>query len=118
MTNLDAEQKALVDFTQEIRFAVVMYGGASLAIYMNGVAQELLRLVRATAPAVETQASGAESGDPTAALYQAVSGSEAVYRKLGRMLSRGAEQAITVRGSRLSAISWPRNNAGRKPLSI
>jgi hypothetical protein len=34
---------------QEVRFAVVMYGGVSLAIYINGVAQELLRLVRATA---------------------------------------------------------------------
>ena len=32
-------------------FAVVMYGGVSLAIYINGVAQELFRLVRATAPA-------------------------------------------------------------------
>jgi hypothetical protein len=38
-----------IDFTQETRFAVVMYGGVSLAIYMNGVAQELLKLVRATA---------------------------------------------------------------------
>jgi patatin-related protein len=34
---------------KEIRFAVVMYGGVSLAIYINGVAQELLRMVRATA---------------------------------------------------------------------
>ena len=34
---------------QEVRFAVVMYGGVSLAIYINGVAQELLRLVRSTA---------------------------------------------------------------------
>lgn len=33
---------------QEIRFAVVMYGGVSLAIYMNGISQELLHLVRAT----------------------------------------------------------------------
>ena len=30
--------------TKEIRFAVVMYGGISLCIYMNGVAQELLAL--------------------------------------------------------------------------
>ena len=29
---------------QEVRLAVVMYGGVSLAIYMNGVAQEILRL--------------------------------------------------------------------------
>ena len=30
------------DVTEEIRFAVVMYGGVSLAIYINGIAQELL----------------------------------------------------------------------------
>jgi hypothetical protein len=30
---------------KEVRFAVVMYGGVSLAIYMNGIAQELLTLV-------------------------------------------------------------------------
>lgn len=36
---------------REIRLAVVMYGGVSLAIYMYGVAQELLNLVKATAPA-------------------------------------------------------------------
>ena len=41
-----------VQYTQEVRFAVVMYGGSSLAIYMNGVAQELLRLVRAGRQAV------------------------------------------------------------------
>ncbi len=38
-----------VEVVKEIRFAVVMYGGVSLAIYINGVAQELLRMVRATA---------------------------------------------------------------------
>lgn len=37
------------DRKTEVRFAVVMYGGVSLAIYMNGIAQELLRMVRATA---------------------------------------------------------------------
>jgi hypothetical protein len=35
---------------REVRLAVVMFGGVSLAIYMNGVAQELLHLVRSTAP--------------------------------------------------------------------
>jgi hypothetical protein len=38
------------DSDHEVRFAVVMYGGVSLAIYINGVAQELLNMVRATAP--------------------------------------------------------------------
>jgi patatin-related protein len=33
---------------REVRFAVVMYGGVSLAIYINGVAQELLKMCRAT----------------------------------------------------------------------
>jgi hypothetical protein len=37
---------------QEIRFAVVLYGGVSLAVYINGVARELFSLVRATAPEV------------------------------------------------------------------
>jgi patatin-related protein len=39
------------DCQQEIRFAIVMYGGVSLAIYIHGVAQELLRLARATSDA-------------------------------------------------------------------
>jgi predicted acylesterase/phospholipase RssA len=36
------------EFRREIRFALVLYGGVSLAVYMCGVAQEFLRLVRAT----------------------------------------------------------------------
>jgi patatin-related protein len=59
------------DATQEIRFAVVMYGGVSLAIYINGVAQELLRLVRSTA-----KKSSAE-----------ISNTERVYRKLNYLLA-------------------------------
>jgi len=35
-----------MDVEREVRFAVVMYGGVSLAIYINGVAQELLDMVR------------------------------------------------------------------------
>jgi patatin-related protein len=72
------------DATQEIRFAVVMYGGVSLAIYINGVVQELLHLVRATAPSqpptlteIPSEALVAESE---------LTGSEAVYRKLGQLL--------------------------------
>ena len=38
------------DVTQEVRIASVMFGGVSLAVYMNGISQELLRAVRATAP--------------------------------------------------------------------
>src|SRR5580693_3192002 len=55
----------------EVRFALVMYGGVSLAIYMNGVTQEFFHLVRATAP----DALG-EMG-----------GTEAVYRELAAIVN-------------------------------
>lgn len=82
----DSQQTATeVRATQEVRFAVVMYGGLSLAIYMNGVAQEMLRLVRATAPAKRDKSDGKSEarGD--------LKGSEVVYRRLGQMLRRGDE---------------------------
>ncbi len=73
-----------VNFDQEVRFAVVMYGGSSLAIYINGVAQELLRLVRATAPEYTSTPNGrhAHLAD------EELRGSERVYRQLGRLLNR------------------------------
>jgi patatin-related protein len=71
--------------TQEVRFAVVLYGGSSLAIYINGVVQELLHLVRATAPADAPS----EKGYPDEALLAEddLLGTEKVYRTLGRLLS-------------------------------
>ncbi len=76
--------KPPVDFDQEVRFAVVMYGGASLAIYINGVAQELLRLVRATAPEFGETPNGRQAH----LADEELRGSERVYRRLGRLLSR------------------------------
>jgi len=69
------------DATQEMRFAVVMFGGVSLAIYINGVARELLALVRATAPSAP--------GSSTQALLtpEELSGTERVYRLLGQLVS-------------------------------
>lgn len=69
---------------KEIRFGVVLYGGVSLAIYINGVVQELLALVRATAPASPTAA------NPTEALLsvEQLVGTEAVYRELGQLVGR------------------------------
>lgn len=77
------------EYTQEVRFAVVMYGGVSLAIYINGVAQEMLRLVRATAKAGKDDSgqpiclTGAETDSPEKALK----GTERVYRKLSYLLA-------------------------------
>lgn len=65
----------------EVRFAVVLYGGVSLAVYMNGVVQELLRMVRATAPA------GLEGDDRTHGLPEhELRASEKTYRKLGQLV--------------------------------
>jgi len=63
----------------EIRFAVVMYGGVSLAIYMNGIAQELLRMVRATATMAD--------GHTPQLSCDKLDRVEAVYRKIAYRLA-------------------------------
>ncbi len=75
--------------TQEIRYAVVMYGGVSLAIYMNGIAQELLRMVRSTAPLEAHDHSAGSQAPllPPADLKQ--ESTSQVYRKIGQILSQG-----------------------------
>jgi patatin-related protein len=82
---------------KEIRVSVVMYGGISLAIYMNGVAQEMLHMVRSTA-----RAKSGENGtrfrfydpenrkDPNALESDCkgpLQSTEAVYRKVARALN-------------------------------
>lgn len=81
------------EYQKEVRFAVVMYGGISLAIYMNGVARELLNLVRATAP-----------GDRYTKNHCApllkddeLTGSESIYRELSRYIVPAEDGAIPVR---------------------
>jgi patatin-related protein len=68
-----------------MRFALVLYGGVSLAIYINGVVQEFLRLVRATAPCKPTRET------PRYALLneEDLRGTERVYRKLGQLVEYG-----------------------------
>ena len=45
-------------FAQEVRFGVVMYGGVSLAIYINGVTNELYEMALATPKAGDQRDSG------------------------------------------------------------
>ncbi|MBI5944874.1 MAG: patatin-like protein [Chloroflexi bacterium] len=66
------------DLYYETRFAVVMYGGISLAIYINGVAQELYRMVRATA---RKKGGGYLEPDESK-----LDGPERVYREIGEEL--------------------------------
>ena len=76
-----------IDFKQEVRFAVVMYGGVSLAIYINGIAQEMLRWVRSTAKSAKTNAA-LLSNNPASADNE-LGGTERVYRKLSYILGSG-----------------------------
>ena len=63
------------DISAEYRFAVVMYGGISLAVYMNGISQELLSLVRSTA---EPEKNGKKTE---------LTGTDRIYRELAELLS-------------------------------
>lgn len=75
------------EYTQEVRFAIVMYGGVSLAIYINGITQELLRLVRSTAQSGKLKdgtrvcLSGSRTDD------LGLKPTERVYRQLGYLLA-------------------------------
>jgi len=46
--NSDSDSDSDSDYDAEVRFGVVMYGGVSLAIYINGVANELFEMACAT----------------------------------------------------------------------
>ena len=72
-----ADSAPVVEETREVRFAVVMYGGVSLAIYINGVAQELLKMVRSTAK---------EKGGRAKLSGDALDGTERVYRKIAYLI--------------------------------
>lgn len=65
-----SSQAVFQGFNKEVRFAVVMYGGVSLAIYINGVAQELLKMCRAT------------KNDP-----KTLSSTEKLFRQIGVILA-------------------------------
>ena len=75
--------------TKEYRVAVVMYGGVSLAIYMNGIAQELLAMVRSTAVQDRTQ--------PDSPMIKDLNGTEAIYRELAQILSEENDGQAHVR---------------------
>ncbi|HWN09297.1 MAG TPA: patatin-like protein [Pyrinomonadaceae bacterium] len=88
---MSSSSSPTVNYTKEVRFAVVMYGGVSLAIYINGIAQEMLRWVRATAKdANSTLAllpSPSAQGTASASQPATLTGTERVYRKLSYILA-------------------------------
>lgn len=73
------------DPEREVRFALVMYGGVSLAIYMNGIAQELLRLVRASAPVMTRENGQYKDGKAALLADSELRSTEQIYRRLAQM---------------------------------
>jgi patatin-related protein len=77
---------------QEVRYALVLYGGVSLAVYINGVVQEFFRLVRSTAPLwplstdVKKQRAWFPAEEGGRGDVEPLRGSERVYRRLGQLL--------------------------------
>ncbi|MFL5312809.1 MAG: patatin-like protein, partial [Myxococcales bacterium] len=72
------------EYDSEKRLAVVMYGGVSLAIYIGGVAKELLNVVRATAPSPrDPNAAGLADGQltPVEKIYRRIASEEGVLKK-------------------------------------
>ncbi len=72
---------------KELRLAVVIYGGASLAIYMHGVTKELLKLVRASKVLHEMGAARAASMQYSDGPDHRPADTEAVYFELLKQLN-------------------------------
>ena len=75
------------EYSNEQRIAVVMYGGVSLAIYIGGVAKELLGIVRASAR-------GRDDGSRAALAMGELSGVEKIYRKLAQATDKPGLDAL------------------------
>lgn len=75
-TNAPPAEKQPIEYASEVRFGVVLYGGVSLAIYINGVANEIYEMVCATPK------DGPGAG--------AMTGTREVYRRLAWLADNSA----------------------------
>ncbi|GAB4515452.1 MAG: hypothetical protein Tsb0019_14180 [Roseibium sp.] len=76
----------------ELRLALVLYGGVSLAIYMHGVSREILNLVRASACRLDRKAGAAAMDDAGAKLPPV----QDAFRDLLDLLSPVADIRVVV----------------------
>lgn len=84
----------------EVRLALVCFGGASLAVYMNGVSHEILKLVRASK--VYHDLSSAEQSDPSVTYGSRLGNSnystdtEDIYFELLRSIGKTIDVRVVV----------------------
>ncbi|HML08858.1 MAG TPA: patatin-like protein [Xanthobacteraceae bacterium] len=84
---------------KELRFALVCYGGVSLAIYMHGITKEILKLVRASSALhaiPEREKRSGASFAPLADSSDPEHDSEAIYFDLLRELGRKIDLRVVV----------------------
>lgn len=80
---------------QELRLALVIYGGASLAVYMHGVTKELVKLVRASKVLRERPPAEGDSGFADGP-DQRASDTEAVYFDALKMAAARHESRVVI----------------------
>ncbi len=83
-------------FKKEMRLAVVIYGGASLALYMHGVSKELLKLVRASKILHEVGAERAATMPYRESPDQRGADTEAVYFELLKRINKHCHFRVVI----------------------
>ena len=83
-------------FKKEMRLAVVIYGGASLALYMHGVSKELLKLVRASKILHEVGADRAATMPYRESPDQRDADTEAVYFELLKRINKHCHFRVVI----------------------
>ena len=83
---------------KELRFALVCYGGVSLAVYMHGVTKEILKLVRASRAyhAFASPTSRASGYDDVAVKRNDQTDTERVYFDLLRQIGKNLDLRVVV----------------------
>ena len=79
----------------ELRLALVCYGGASLAVYMNGISHEILKLVRASR-AYQSAEGGRGTFDQAAPRRPYATDSEELYFELFKTLGEKIDLRVIV----------------------
>lgn len=83
-------------YKQELRLAVVIYGGASLAVYMHGVTKELHKLIRASKAFHELGREQALGGKFADLFDQRESDTEPVYFELIKRLNQHCHLRVVI----------------------
>ncbi|MEQ9447447.1 MAG: patatin-like phospholipase family protein, partial [Rhodospirillaceae bacterium] len=83
---------------KELRFALVCYGGVSLAVYMHGVTKEILKLTRASKDfhSYTNRTDDSLSYDDVAAPRQDTADTERAYFELLRLIGRHLDLRVVV----------------------